>query len=261
MTATIDYVDVATARSAPGVRIVVSGLVPSPWSEAAKGLFQVAKVPFVAVRRMRDAQDITAWTGIDNVPVVLHNAEPARTNWSAITALASRLAGPDVLIPEDPAARAETMGVLHEIAGEDGIGWNARLAMIDATIKSEGKRGFPLPIGQYLAARYGYAADTAERIRPRAERQLRMLRDRLAAQQARGHAYLGGAHVSALDVYLATFLTPLTAISEADCPTLVPALRAAFGCAHEELGALVPAELLAHRTMVFERHLTWPIAL
>src|SRR5213075_1477909 len=150
-----------------------------------------------------------------------------------------------------------TMGLLHEIAGEDGIGWNARLAMIDATLKSEGKRGFPLPVGQYLAARYGYTPDAGERIRPRVERQLRALSDRLAAQQARGHAYLGGARVSALDVYLATFLTPLTAIAETDCPTLIPALRAAFGTAHEELGALVPAELLAHRTMVFQRHLCW----
>src|ERR1043165_7738101 len=236
---TIEYVDVATARSAPGVRIVVSGLVPSPWSEAAKGLFRVANVPVVAVRRIRDAHDITAWTGVDNVPVVLHNAEPARTNWAAITTLAARLAGPDVLIPDDPSARAETMGLLHEIAGEDGVGWNARLAMIDATLKSEGKRGFPLPIGQYLATRYGYTPDVGERIRPRVERQLRALRDRLAAQQALGHAYLGGARVSALDVYLATFLTPLTAISEADCPALVPLLRAAFGSAHEELGALV----------------------
>jgi glutathione S-transferase len=258
---TIEYVDVAAARSAAGVRIVVSGLVPSPWSEAAKGLFRVANVPVVAVRRMRDAHDVTAWTGVDNVPVVFHNAEPARTNWAAITTLAARLAGPDVLIPEETAARAETMGLLHEIAGEDGIGWNARLAMIDATLKSEGKRGFPLPIGQYLAARYGYTPDAGERIRPRVERQLRALRDRLAAQQARGHAYLGGARVSALDIYLAAFLTPLTAISETDCPTLIPALRAAFGAAHEELGALVPAELLAHRTMVFQRHLAWPIAL
>src|SRR4029078_1487231 len=119
---TIEYVDGAAARSAPGVRSVVSGLVPSPWSEAAKGLFRVANVPVVAVRRMRDAQDITAWTGVDNVPVVFHNAEPARTHWAAITTLAARRAGPDVLIPEETAARAETMGLLHEIAGEEGIG-------------------------------------------------------------------------------------------------------------------------------------------
>lgn len=241
----LEFVDVATARSASGVRIVVSGLVPSPWSEAAKGLFRIAKVPVLAVRRMRDAADITAWTGIDNVPVVFHDAEPARTHWAAITTLAARLAGPEVIIPDDVGARVETMGLLHEIAGEDGIGWNARLAMIDATITSGGKRGFPLPVGQYLAKRYGYTPGNAARSRTRIVRQLHAVRDRLFAQRALGHDYLGGPQISALDVYLATFLTPLSEIPHDDCPQLEPVLRYAFGSAHEELGALVPAELAA----------------
>jgi glutathione S-transferase len=258
---TINYVDIDTARSAPGVRIVVSGLVPSPWSEAAKGLFRLAGTPVLAVRRMRNAQDITAWAGVDNVPVVFHNAEPARTSWAAITTLAARLAGPDVVIPDELPARVETMGLLHEIAGEDGIGWNARLAMIHATITSDGQRGFPLPVGQYLASRYGYTPAAAARIPARVQRQLQQLRDRLAAQQALGHAYLGGARVSALDIYLATFLTPLSVISQDDCPQLEPILRQAFGAAHDELGALVPTELASHRRMIFERHLEWPITL
>jgi glutathione S-transferase len=257
----IEYVDVATARSAPGVRLVVSGLVPSPWSEAAKAVFRLGGIPVRAVRRMRDAEDITAWTGVDNVPVVLHDAEPARTGWAAITTLAARLAGPDAVLPEDVAARSETMGLIHEIAGEDGLGWNARLAMIDATITSGGERGFPLPVGQFLARRYGYTPEAPARGRARAARQLEILRDRLRAQQALGHAYLGGARPSALDAYCATFLTPLSEIPEADCPQLAPVLRRAFGCAHEALGALVPAELAAHRRLMFERHLAWPIAL
>jgi glutathione S-transferase len=257
----IEFVDVATARSAPGVRIVVSGLVPSPWSEATKGLFQVAGVPVVAVRRMRDGAEVTAWTGVDNVPVVFHGAEPARTSWAAITTLAARLAGPGVLIPDDVTARAETMGLIHEIAGEDGVGWNARLAMIDASITSGGQRGFPLPVGQYLAKRYGHSPDAVARSRDRLERQLHALRDRLVAQRALGHGYLGGPRISALDIYLATFLTPLSAIPADECPKLEPVLRQAFGCAHEALGALVPPELAAHRKTVLERHLTWPIAL
>lgn len=258
---TIEYVDVATARDAPGVRIVVFGHMPSPWSEAAKGLFRVANVPVRAVRRMRDGAEITAWTGVDNAPVVLHDAEPVRTHWAAITTLASRLAGPDVVIPDEVSARAEAMGLLHEIAGEDGIGWNARLAMIHATLTSEGKRGFRLVVGQYLAKRYGYTPEAAARGRTRIERQLQILRDRLRSQQALGHAYLGGARVSALDVYCATFLTPLSALSPEDCPAFDPALRQGFASAHENLGDLVPAELVAHRQMILERHLTWPIEL
>jgi len=259
--AAMEFVDVATARSASGVRIVVSGIVPSPWSEATKGMIHVGNLPVLAVRRMRDTAEITAWTGVDNVPVVFHDAEPARTSWAAITTLAARLAGPDVLIPEAVGARAETMGLLHEIAGEDGIGWSSRLAMIHATITSGGTRGFPLPVGQYLARRYGYTPETAARSRARIERQLLTLAERLRAQHALGHAYLGGARISALDIYCATFLTPLSPISAEDCPQLEPVLRLAFGSAHDELGALVPAELAAHRKMIFERHLAWPIAL
>jgi glutathione S-transferase len=257
----IEYVDLAAARSAPGVRIVVSGLVPSPWSEATKGLFQIANVPVVAVRRNRDAAEITAWTGADNVPVVFHGAEPARTNWAAITALAARLGGPGTVLPEPPAARIEVMGLIHEIAGEDGLGWNARLAMIDASITSEGKRGFPLRIGQYLAARYGYSPDAWARAQVRAGQQLGLLRDRLRAQRAAGCEYLAGPRVSALDVYVATFLTPLSDITTDDCPQLEPALRQAFGAAHEAFGALVADELWAHRAHVFRTHLSWPIAL
>jgi hypothetical protein len=121
------------------------GLVPSPWSEATKGLFRIADVPVLAVRRGRDAAEITAWTGVDNVPVVFHAAEPARTNWAAIIA--------------------------------------------------------------------------------RIERQLHALCDRLRAQQALGHTCFGGPRVSALDVYLATFVTPLSDITPEDCPQLEPVLR------------------------------------
>ena len=258
---TLEYVDVPTARDAPGVRLVVAGLVPSPWSEAAKGLFKVAGVPVVAVRRLRDPTEIAAWTGVDNAPVVVYGPEPARTHWAAITTLAARLAGSGILVPMDVDARAETMGILHEIAGEEGLGWNARLAMIEVTLATGGARGFPLQLGQRLAARYGYTPEAAQASRSRVEQQLHLLQTRLRTQHALGHAYLGGARVSALDVYAATFLTPLSDIPPEDCPALAPALRQAFECAHEVLGALVPAELAVHRKMIFERHLTWPIAL
>jgi glutathione S-transferase len=256
----LEFVDVETARKASGVRLVVSGLVPSPWSEAAKGLFAVAGVPVIAVRRMREGADITAWTGVDNVPVVVHGAEPVRTHWAAITTLANRLAS-GALIPVEVAERAETMGVLHEVAGEEGLGWNARLAMIDATITSRGARGFPLPVGERLAERYGYTQDVARSSRERAKRQLEMLGARLRRQRDLGHDYFGGSRPTALDVYVATFLTPLCDIPPEDCPALVPLLRQAFGCAHEALGAFVPDLLVAHRKAMFARHLTWPITL
>jgi hypothetical protein len=83
---TLEYVDVETAKAAKGTRLVVNALVPSPWSEAMKGLFVLAKLPALVVRRSMDATAVDAWTGVDNVPAVLHYREPIRTNWAAIVA-------------------------------------------------------------------------------------------------------------------------------------------------------------------------------
>ena len=251
----LEYVDLATARTARGTRIVTSALVASPWSEAVKGMFTVAQLPAAVVARGRDAKDITAWTGIDNVPVVLHDDEPPRSNWAAIVALASRLAGPDVLLPADPQARAEAMGLLELVAGEDGIGWIGRLAIIHASLESSGARGFPLPVATFLAKRYGYTATVASRMGEQLGRRIDVLGERLRA------TYFGGDRPSALDIYVATFLTPLAVIDEASCPQMIAPLRAAFATAHELLGDLVPARLWTHRTMMFGRHLALPIRL
>ncbi len=252
---TLQYVDLETARGARGTRIVTSGLVPSPWSEATKGLFELAKLPALVVSRPRTAPEMTAWTQVDNVPVVLHDDEPNRTNWAAIVGLVARLA-PGVVVAVDPRERAEQLGILEMIAGEEGLGWNARLSMIHASFESDGARGFPPPIAAYLAKRYGHTrATSTTALRDRVGVQLGILRDRLRGD------YFGGATPNALDVYSATFLTPLQPIDDTVCPQMTPGLRATFGTAHETFRDLLPAELIAHRTRMFDRHLSWPIRL
>lgn len=253
----IEIVDVATARAARGVRIVAPGNVASPWSEAAKGLFRVQGVPVLVARFARNDADLAAWMRADNVPVVFHDDEPPRTHWAAITTLAARLGPPGRLLPEDLERRARVMGLLNEIAGEDGLGWNARLLMIHGSLASGGERGFPLPVAQYLAARYGYAPERIGRAR---ERVLEVLAA-LAAPLRQGREHIEGDAVGALDVYAATFLLPFRPIQEADCPRMLPAVRAAFAFVAEELGDAVPPELAAHRTRMYERHLGWPIDL
>jgi glutathione S-transferase len=252
----IEFVDIAAAKTrTTDIRVIVSGLVPSPWSEAAKGLFRIARMPIVAVRATPRDRELAAWTGIDNVPVVLHGDEPARSGWSAIVALVARLA-PGSVLPDDPAARADAIGLVELIAGEDGLGWNGRLAMIHEGIATNGARGFSPPAAGYLAKRYGYTPAIADGLRDRAAAQLAHLASRLA-----GRDYFGGERPSAVDVYTATFLTPMFPIGDAECPKLAPAFRSAFGAAADTFGALVPAELAALRARMFERHLAWPIEL
>ena len=251
---TLEYVDLETAKSAAGTRIVVSSLVPSPWSEATKGMLHIAGVRTLVVRRGVDKDAIDAWTGIDNVPALFHDREPIRTNWAAIVAFVDRMA-PGIL-PADIAARADVMGALDVIAGEGGVGWNARLAMIDAGIATNGGTGFPLPVAKYLAKRYGHSAAAVDAARTRMTAQLAFIANKLHGD------YFGGSSPNALDVYSATFLTPIAApISEAECPNLIPPLRIAFASAHAAFGSLVPASLLAHRERMFERHLPRPITI
>jgi GNAT superfamily N-acetyltransferase/glutathione S-transferase len=253
---TLDYVDLATARDRRGTRIVTTAVVASPWSEATKGMFAVAQLPATVHARASATPEITTWLGgIDNVPVVLHDDEPPRTNWAAIVGLVARLA-PGVLVPVDPAARARMMGMIDLIAGEGGLGWTSRLAMIQASFASQGERGFPLQIAKFLAKRYGFSRELApDDLVARVRTQLGVLRDALRGP------YFDGDRVSALDLYAATFLTPLTVIDDSVCPQMIEPVRRAFGSARELLAGEVPPELWAHRTMMFERHLPLPIRL
>ena len=46
-----EYVDVERARAMTGLRLVLTSGVPGPWSEAAKSILHVKKLPCVKVRQ------------------------------------------------------------------------------------------------------------------------------------------------------------------------------------------------------------------
>lgn len=252
----LEFVTTEAARGARGVRLVVSGVVPSPWSEAAKGLFRLQGVPVKAVRNGREETELAAWTRSHNVPVVFHEDDPPRTGWAEIVMLAARLGAPGAIVPEGRAERVHLMGTLHEVAGEDGLGWNARLLMLEASFASNGAQGFPLGIARYLAPRYGYAPDRADAARAKAQATLGALGDELGERE-----YFGGAAPNALDVYVAAFLTPLHDLPPEVCPRLAPPLRAGFGAARAALAPSLPANLSALHRRMLERHLGFPIEL
>ena len=257
----MDYVDIAAARAARGPVLVVAAALPSPWSEAAKGLFHVKGLSVLGVRaRPRDAE-LASWTSAHNVPVLMHGDDPPRSAWAEIVALAERLGGAVSLVPAEPAERARLFGLIHEIAGEDGLGWSCRLLMIHGSMESGGARGFPLPVASYLATKYGYAPERMPAARRRIAEVLGLLDATLAQSRAAGHEHLLGERLSALDIYAATFLTPVVGTPEEDCPAMLPAVRPAFAYVKEQIGAEVPATLVAHRAGMFRQHLPWPIPL
>jgi len=145
------YVEMVDARDARGLRLVVGAGIPSPWSEAAKGLFHVQGIGGLAVRFRRGDVDLASWTKTHNAPAAFYDHEPPRTGWADILTLADRLGPRGKLVPEDPDARMLLFGMAHELAGEEGLGWSSRLVMIHGSITTEGGRSFPLPIARHLA--------------------------------------------------------------------------------------------------------------
>ena len=261
---TMRFVELDEARAARGVRMLAAALLPSPWTEAAKGLFHVSQIPLSVVRFRRGEAAQAAWAGVQNTPAVIFDDDPPRSGWAEILSLACRLRPEVGLVPHDVDGRARLFGLAHELCGEDGLGWCQRLLMIDGSLSTGGARSFPLPVANFLAARYGYAPERVAPARARVGAILARLDRLLADSAAAGHAFLLGPRLGALDIYLATFLTPIVGVTEADCPGVVPAVRSAFAYLGEQLAggaADLPPALVAHRQLVYREHLPWPIRL
>ncbi len=256
----LTFLDVDTARSASGPRLVVAGNLPSPWSEAAKGIFHVKELPIQVIGYPRVDEALRTWTGALNVPVLLTDEEPPRTGWAEILAFAERQGGVP-LIPAEPEARIRHHGLAHELCGEGGFGWCSRLVMIDGGLASGGTRSFSLPVAQYLARKYGYAPERIPAALARLREVLALFDAELARSHAAGHRYLLGAQLTALDIYLATCLTYAVPLADADCPQLQPRVRPALAYLVEQIGAYVTPALVAHRKHLFETKLPWPIVL
>jgi glutathione S-transferase len=254
----VRFVELQEAREAGGLRVVIAANIPSPWSQSALGTLDVKGLDYLAVRLRRADEDVRRWTGARNAPVVLVDDEPPRTGWAEILALAERLGGRLSLVPDDDDARVRMFGLSHEILGEGGLGWSVRLLLTHLGLATDGKRGWPRPVAEYLAPRYGYAPERVSGARARALRVLASLDRALAESRARGHEYLLGAQPTALDIHCAMGLAVVAPLPEAECPMPAP-VRRAVETLDDEVRAAATSGLLAHRAMMFARHLVVPV--
>ena len=252
------FVELEEARQASGLRVVIATNVPSPWSQAAMGVFDMKGLDYLAVRYRRSDEEIRRWTGARNVPVVLFDDEPPRTGWAEIVTLGERLGGRMSLVPEDDDRRLRMFGLSHEILGEGGLGWNVRLLVTHASLATDGRAGWPKPVAEYLAPRYGYAPDRVPATRARAIGILRLLDAVLAESRSQGHAYFLGPSPTALDLHAAVTLGTIWPLPESQCPMLPP-IRHAFETLDQEVKEAVSPALLEHRAQMFSRHLVLPV--
>jgi glutathione S-transferase len=255
---TIEFVDIETARSARGLRLIVLANVPSPWSQAAKAMLEHKGIPARLVRMRAGDEAVRNWTGIPNAPIALYDDEPPRSGWAEILALLERLQPAPALIPSVPEQRALMHGLSHELMGPNGVIWCARLLAIDASLASQGKQGFPLPMAQYLAARYGHAPDCGGPARQRLAESLQLLDEHLEGARATGCPYYLGDRPTALDFYSAAAMNTLVLLPQEQCP-IPAAIRTAFDWRFAQLEDVIPGSLIEHRDAMIQAHFSLPM--
>ncbi|TFG92389.1 MAG: hypothetical protein E4H11_09490 [Myxococcales bacterium] len=254
--AATEWVGIGEARALEGLRLALLRGVPSPWSLAAKAIFDLKRIPYARVcRASKDGPNaLLEWTGQTSFPAAIWEGERPRTGWAEILLLAERLSPEPSLLPSDPDERAIVFGVSHEICGEMGLGWCRRLLGIE-------KRRKQAPEDPQVAnflQKYGSGEEGFALAQARVVEVVRMLAERLQLQREAGRAFLVGSALSAADLYWATFSNMVALLPPEKLPLPEP-LRAAFTTDDPEVaGALTPA-LLRHRDWIYERYLRLPV--
>jgi len=252
-----EYMSITEARERSGLRLLMIRGVPSPWSQAARGIFYAKGIEFAKVELAEGEPRalLTEWTGQDAFPAAMYEDERPRTGWEEILWLAERLAPRPSLIPSDPGERAKMFGLSREICGEMGLGWCQRLVALGAPMRSGAT-----PMLSAMNQKFGSSDAETSQAQRRVIEILGLLADQLAESASRGHRYFMGPELTALDIYWATgcnLLSPLPA----DRLALSEAVAGIFKASDPETHAAITPELLAHRDFVYETHLELPVEL
>jgi glutathione S-transferase len=253
-----EYISVEDAIRRPGMRMVVVAKVPSPWGEAAKGIFHVKGIDFAAVHLAYDNEALKSWAGQLSGPVAIYNDEPPRSGWAEILMLAERLAPTPALLSMVPETRARQLLLADKFCGQGGLGWNRRLQLVHAGLTKTG--GFGDRIAGYLGGKYGYDAAAAQQYSARVIESLDEFAGVLREQRDAGKHYFVGDELSAPDIYSATFMALFKPLPPAQCD-MHPGVRAAFEWLDTSTAKALDPILLEHRDRVYSRHLQLPLSL
>lgn len=253
----MEYLPVAEARRRSGLRLVLTAHVPAPWGEAAKAIFRLRNVPFVAVEQivLQPNDALREWTGHRNAPLAIYEDEPALSGWLEIVMLAERLGSGPSLLPADITDRALSLGFSAIICGYEGFGWTRRLLMTDpaATAAYAENPGFADILRGYGARPQAIADSPATLIEI-----LRGLARQLHRQRERDLVYFAGDRLSAADVHWACLSQMISPLAPEHCP--MPGwMRENYARLPPEVAAAIDPILIAHRDDVFQNHIGLPL--
>jgi glutathione S-transferase len=254
----LQYRTVKEMRSAKGLRIALVQGMPSPWGQAAKTIFEIKGLDYLAAPYVPfgDNAELVAWAGEDSGPIVAWNDEKPLHRWTDILYLAERLAPTPSLIPADATNRALMFGLSNEICGQLGLGWSRRLQMVAPAMES----GNPPSSVAQLSGKYGYNKHDADDAGIRIAGILKALSAQLERQLSRGVPFFVGDALSALDVYWVAFANLVAPLPKENCP-MPEERRPAFVATDPKIISALSAALLDHRKGIFERYFRNPMEL
>ncbi|MFN3235471.1 MAG: glutathione S-transferase C-terminal domain-containing protein [Pseudomonadales bacterium] len=248
----MEYQSVEAAKDLPGLRLVLTAGVPGPWSESAKALFRHHQVEFIPVLQQggQANPELVAWTKHRNAPVAMYNDEAPRVRWLELIDLAERLGKGPSLVPAERELRMQMVGLINEIAGENGFAWNARTMMLDTTYQAMGDNAFKNP----MLKDYLYDPQVVSKAKEELQSFLTFLADHLAQQP--GH-YLIGDRFTAADLYWAYFSNLLQPQPHEINP-MPGFLRKSYDSTVKFIESF-DQRLIEQRDWIFEQHLPTPL--
>ena len=257
-----EYIAVEEARKLSGLRVVLSPGVPGPWSEAAKGILYVKKIPYVKARQEIGGENraLMEWSAQATAPVFAWNDEPPRSTWIQQLFLAERLQPNPPLIPANIEDRVLMFGYCNELCGEHGFGWSKRLLLVHPTLTNPSADEQSKAFSKYIGDKYGYNREEAEAASARCAAILRFLNARLEQQRAKGSQFFIGNQLSALDIYWAAFAALLQPLPQEQCP-MPQSFRKMYTNTDPVIQAAVTPLLLEHRDFIYRNYLELPIDL
>jgi len=257
-----EYIEVEQAIAMTGLRVVLSPGVPGPWSEAAKGILYVKKIPYAKVRQELGGENIPLlnWTNQTTAPAFVYNNERPRTIWNDQLILAERLAPEPALIPSNIEDRALMFGYGNELCGENGFGWSRRLMLLDSALTNPKISEQNRRSSTFMGNKYGYAPGLAGKAAARCADIVRLFAGRLEAQRARGSRFFVGNSLTALDIYWAAFAALIQPLPDDLCK-MTPGFRERYICNDPQVTAAMDPKLLAHRDFIYHEYLELPVDL
>ncbi len=258
----LKYASLQDAKAMSGLRLILGEVaVPGPWREACKGIFHVKKIPYTPVAtagKDGSQRELIEWTAQSSAPVAIWNDERPRSTWIEQLYLAERLQPEPALIPANAGDRVLMFGLINEIAGENGIGWQRRQTLIHGTVSNPKTDQRTRDFWRRFGSKYLYSEEAAAAAPARVASILKTLAAQLESQKAKGSKFFISDRLSALDIYWATFSAIIRPLPVELCP-----MADSFRDMYTEKSPLVLAAssplLFEHRDFIYREYLELPI--